>query len=127
MAVLGDLDLDSSSPPADAMQNFCDSRFYPTARSPIESSRRAESIAHLFAVQRGFSALINFVEWEQLHRSRLTAQDLYAGLLIEIAGFTVGNSCQRFQANLVEAPPGEVYRGSTGKSGNRRAAGATGT
>ena len=27
------------------------------------------------------------MEWEQLHRSRLTAQDLYAGLLIEIAGF----------------------------------------
>jgi hypothetical protein len=26
VAVLGDLDLDSSSRPADAMQNFCDSR-----------------------------------------------------------------------------------------------------
>jgi hypothetical protein len=39
VAVLVDLDLDSSSPPADAMQNFCDSRFYPTARLPIESSR----------------------------------------------------------------------------------------
>jgi hypothetical protein len=28
---------------ADAMQNFCDSRLYPTARSPIESSRRSAS------------------------------------------------------------------------------------
>jgi hypothetical protein len=46
--------------PAGAMQNFCDSRFYPTARSPIESARRAVSIAHLFAVQRGFSTLISW-------------------------------------------------------------------
>jgi hypothetical protein len=60
LVVLGDLDLDSSSPPADAMQNFCDSRFYPTARSPTEGSRRAEFIAHFFAVQRSFSTLISW-------------------------------------------------------------------
>jgi hypothetical protein len=28
-----------------------------------------------------------------------------------------------FQTNLVEAPPGSAYRGSTGKSDNRRVAG----
>jgi hypothetical protein len=54
VVVLGDLDLDSPSPPAYAMQNPCDSRSYPTARPPIESSRRAESIAHLFIAQRRF-------------------------------------------------------------------------
>jgi hypothetical protein len=58
MAVLGDLNLGSLSLPAYAMQNFCDSRSYLTARSPIESSRRAESISHLFIAQRHFSALI---------------------------------------------------------------------
>jgi hypothetical protein len=93
VAVLGELDLDSSSPPADALQNFCDSRFYPTARSPIESSRRAESIAHLFAVQRGFSALISWSGSSSIALA-FTAQDLYAGLLIEIAGFNMGTSCQ---------------------------------
>ena len=58
MAVLGDLNLGSLSLPAYAMQSFCDSRSYLTARSPIESSRRAESISHLFIAQRHFSTLI---------------------------------------------------------------------
>jgi hypothetical protein len=39
MVVLGDLNLDSKFPAADQWQNFCDSRSYPTAPSPIESSR----------------------------------------------------------------------------------------
>jgi hypothetical protein len=47
------------------MKNFCDSRSHPTARSPIESSRRAESIAHIFAVQRAAALqCLDFVEWE---------------------------------------------------------------
>jgi hypothetical protein len=71
MALLGHLDLDLPSPPADVMQNFGDSRPYPTAPSPIESSptapspiessRRAESIAHRFAVQWRFSTLISWI------------------------------------------------------------------
>jgi hypothetical protein len=42
------------------MQNFCDSRFYPTARSSSEGSRRAESIAHHFVAQRRFSTLVSW-------------------------------------------------------------------
>jgi hypothetical protein len=48
-------------------------------------------------------------------------------ILGRVRGVKYGKFVSRSQANLVEAPPGEVYRGSTGKSGNRRAAGGTGT
>jgi hypothetical protein len=53
VAVLCDLNLDSPSPAADAMRRFYERWSYPTARPPIESSRWAESIAHLSVLQRG--------------------------------------------------------------------------
>ena len=78
MAVLGDLNLGSLSLPAYAMQNFCDSRSYLTARSPIESSRRAESISHLFIAQRHFSTLISWSGSSFIRRGKdIFAKRLY--------------------------------------------------
>jgi hypothetical protein len=61
--------------------------------SRFESRAVCVAVCGLGARAAGLQYL-KFVEWEQLHHSRLTAQDLYAGLLIEIAGFNMGNSCQ---------------------------------
>ena len=57
------------------------------------------------------------MEWEQLHRSRLTAQDLYAGLLIEIAGFNMGNSCQDSRLTEWKPLPEKYTGGAPGSRG----------
>jgi hypothetical protein len=49
------------------------------------------------------------VEWEQLHRSRLTAQDLYAGLLIEIAGFNYNITEGKELKNMAEINNNNKY------------------